>query len=499
MATQVKYIQFKGEFYDASNQSITGVAVAIQFYNTNLNTWVSLTQAIKINASKMAHTIEIPDRIATKNQTIRIVRETLKSGGAPSFRVIKFDPKQQLPEVLASNFKVENNEKKQTLGIDFGSNWLLGEEGILATQTHKAIASPVPVFRFENAVREIESERAELLKQHMDTANRMTTLQATITNLNNEKETLNTALAQARTAVEERDVSMDGLQQQLSLLTTQVAEETTAKVTLQKSNTALKQQVANLQKTVTELREKEGENYEMKYTDLQQKVADLEQAQGNAQQQKETFESSIAKLQEDLKERNDTINHKDTELLAKQLLIETLEQKTGELTRTVQEFKDFKEADHPNKLEASKVYGSIVKDVIKADEELLNSKYKLANVSLNLKTTVEKGPAGTMLGLLDFETAKGINAAAVSDISIDVVPNSAAVETATSKMPHLLGLTETAVRKLLADYELKLDAVYHRTDNANLVAGQSFKQSPAAETSIKPGQEVIVIFAKPLN
>jgi len=499
MAADIDFLQFKAQLFDTSNQSITGVEVVIQFYNMNLNSWISLTKALMIKASKISHTIEIPDRISTTNQTIRIVREILKSGGVPSFRIIKFTSEGELPEVIASDFKVSMNKEKMLLGIDFGSNWLLKKEAIINAKTHMVMGSSLPVFEFDNAMLAVEKEKEELQKGKTTAEEQIVSLNTTIAGLNQEKETLTSEFNLARTQVEEKEELLGELNTSLTLLNTQLAEEVQEKEVLQQNTITLKDQISVLENRVVELEAKDTENFEVKFLDLQKKVVDLEKARDNSQQEKEAFLLSIDKLQNDIKISQKAIDTRDTELVAKQTLIDSLERQNAKITKELEEVKEFNVTEHPNKLAASKVYGSIVKDVIKADEELLNSKYKLANVSLNLKTTVEKGPEGTMLGLIDFESAKNINEAVVSGITIDVVPNPTATATIGRRMPNLLGLTETAVRKLLLDYELKLDAVYHPTNDPNLVAGQSFKQSPAPEAGVEEGQEVIVIFAKPLN
>ncbi|MEM6687399.1 MAG: PASTA domain-containing protein, partial [Bacteroidota bacterium] len=100
---------------------------------------------------------------------------------------------------------------------------------------------------------------------------------------------------------------------------------------------------------------------------------------------------------------------------------------------------------------------------------------------------------------VDFESAKEVSSAVLSDIKLDIVPSAITATTTTGTMPNILGLTETAVRKVLTNYGLRLDAVYHSTKDTNLVAGQSFKQSPGPNDPVEEGQEVIVIFAKPIN
>jgi len=459
MAAAPEHIQFKDLLFDTSNQPIADFHLVIQFYNINLNEWLSLTDTLVVNETGLDHQIEIPDRISTKDQTIRVVREVLKSGGIPSFRLIKAIEGNELPKVIATNYKVSRPNGGGKLIVDFGKNWLLRDEAIIETETHSVAASSLPVFEFDAAIDKAETEKEELRLQQEASFKEINTLNTIVLSLSEEKEGITNEL-------NEREVK-----------------------------------IGQLTEAVNELEGKlqERESIKKELDAERDKIAEYEKTIDTVHKEKEAFSASIQNLKNDLENYKTTGNLKDAELLAKQTLIESLEQKNTSLQKELEETTAFNTSEHPNKLAASKVYGSIVNDVIKADEELINSKYKLSNVSLNLKTTVEKGPVGTLLGLLDIETAKGINSAAISDIHIDIVPNVATASSKGQKMPDVLGLTETAVRKTLLDHGLKLDAVYHPTDDANLIEGQSFKQSPAAGAGIVEGQEVIVIFAKPIN
>jgi beta-lactam-binding protein with PASTA domain len=68
------------------------------------------------------------------------------------------------------------------------------------------------------------------------------------------------------------------------------------------------------------------------------------------------------------------------------------------------------------------------------------------------------------------------------------------VETAIGKMPDVIGLTETAVRRILKSIDLRLNPVYQ--SNPNVVNGDSFKQSPTPGTDIQANQLITVIFSK---
>lgn len=459
----LEHIQFRGILCNSSNEPVADFHTIIQFYNMNLNSWVSLTETLIFNEGKLNYLLEIPDRISTSNQTIRIVREVLKSGGVPSFRIVKENRKQEKLEIVARDVEVHIVKEKELLIIDFGKNWLLKEEAIITTETSRIIASSIPMFEMNQLIATYEKDKQAFQQEREVLQQEISILNTNVTTLSQEKEVLASQLVAIEDQVNEKEVRNSELNEAVNALNTRLS-------------------VAEEEREV-----------------FQQKVIEITLERDNLIKERSAFLDSVKLLQDNVKRHKEAIKTRDTELQAKQVLINSLEKKAVGLEKELEEAKAFNNTEHPNKLAASKVYGSIVKDVIKADEELQTSRFKLANVSLNLKTTVEKGPEGTMLGLLDFETAKGINGAAISDISIDIVPNAAAVENEGQKMPNILGLTETAVRKLLLEYGLKLDAVYHPTKDTNLIAGQSFKQSPAPEANITEGQEVIVIFAKPLN
>ncbi|WP_275315680.1 PASTA domain-containing protein [Tenacibaculum bernardetii] len=212
----------------------------------------------------------------------------------------------------------------------------------------------------------------------------------------------------------------------------------------------------------------------------------------------QTQQNSIDDLVEKVKTSQQIVSEKNSEIVALAQNTSVKESEITKLQTKVTEIQSFVDAENPNKLDAKKVYSSIINDIAVADAEMDTSRFKMANISLNLKATIEKGPEGTLFGLVDFESAKDINAAAISNISIDVVPNTTSVKYQ-NNVPNIIGLTETAARKIITNYGLKLDVIYQPTDNPNFIEGQAIKQIPAAESELIQGQEVIVIFAKPLK
>lgn len=286
-----------------------------------------------------------------------------------------------------------------------------------------------------------------------------------------------TAIIQYNLTEKSQEIEM--LKKEISILKNDTSKtDKLKKVLLEKTNT-----IKDLQKTQNELiKEKQSIFLEVKKTknDLQ------------------TQQNSIDDLVEKVKISQQLVSEKNNEIATLTQNTAVKEIEISKLETKVTEIQSYVDAENPNKLDAKKVYSSIINDIAIADAEMDNSRFKMANISLNLKATVEKGPQGTLFGLVDFESAKDINAAAISDISIDIVPNTTSIKSKNT-VPNIIGLTETAARKIITNYGLKLDVVYQPTDNPKFVEGQAIKQIPEVGSEIIQGQEVIVIFAKPLK
>ncbi len=279
--------------------------------------------------------------------------------------------------------------------------------------------------------------------------------------------------------LEEKNQEIEILKKEISILKNDTSEADKLKeVLLEKTNI-----IEGFQKTQNVLEEEK-----------QLILLEVEKAKNDLQNQ----QNAIDDLVEKVKTSQQLVSEKNNEIatLAQNTAVKEIE--ISKLETKVTEIQSYVDAENPNKLDAKKVYSSIINDIAIADAEMDTSRFKMANISLNLKATVEKGPEGTLFGLVDFESAKDINAAAISDISIDIVPNTTAVKTENS-VPNIIGLTETAARKIITNYGLKLDVIYQPTDNPNFIKGQAIKQIPEAGAALTPGQEVLVIFAKPLK
>ncbi len=277
-----------------------------------------------------------------------------------------------------------------------------------------------------------------------------------------------TAIIQYNLTEKSQEIEM--LKKEISILKNDTSKtDKLKKVLLEKTNT-----IKDLQKTQNELiKEKQSIFLEVKKTknDLQ------------------TQQNSIDDLVEKVKISQQLVSEKNNEIATLTQNTAVKEIEISKLETKVTEIQSYVDAENPNKLDAKKVYSSIINDIAIADAEMDNSRFKMANISLNLKATVEKGPQGTLFGLVDFESAKDINAAAISDISIDIVPNTTSIKSKNT-VPNIIGLTETAARKIITNYGLKLDVVYQPTDNPKFIEGQAIKQIPEVGSEIIQGQEV---------
>jgi hypothetical protein len=139
------------------------------------------------------------------------------------------------------------------------------------------------------------------------------------------------------------------------------------------------------------------------------------------------------------------------------------------------------------------LYANLVSEIATATDSADGLPFKLSNISLKLKALVHGDGESLSASLLTLENSENVNGEAISELVFDITPVSNRDNNVIA-IPNLLGLTETAVRKLLKDLGLKLNPVYQK--KASVVNGDSFRQFPAPGTSVEPNQLVTVIFNK---
>lgn len=139
------------------------------------------------------------------------------------------------------------------------------------------------------------------------------------------------------------------------------------------------------------------------------------------------------------------------------------------------------------------LYANLVSEIATATDSADGLPFKLSNISLKLKALVHGDGESLSASLLTLENSENVNGEAISELVFDITPVSNR-ETNAIAIPNLLGLTETAVRKILKNLGLKLNPVYQKKDS--VVIGDSFKQFPSPGTNTQPNQLVTVIFNK---
>jgi uncharacterized protein (DUF3084 family) len=194
-----------------------------------------------------------------------------------------------------------------------------------------------------------------------------------------------------------------------------------------------------------------------------------------------------------LKENEAIIAGHDAAIQEKLAEIATLDAQKGELEAEVASLTG-------PAMPVKDVYTNIVDELQSAADQLESgsSRFSLANLSLDLKTTVFQTPEGELLlQLVDNNSAKNVIEGAVSSLQFDVGEGGGTVAVGPGISPNVNGLTETAVRFKLSSLGLKLEPIYHPVgEDDDRVIGQSFKQTPAAGDDISAEGTITVIFAK---
>ncbi|WP_300662575.1 PASTA domain-containing protein [Fluviicola sp.] len=144
-------------------------------------------------------------------------------------------------------------------------------------------------------------------------------------------------------------------------------------------------------------------------------------------------------------------------------------------------------------LPINQLYSNLVSEIETATNTSESSTFKLSNISLKLKAMIQRDGDTVSATLLDSDSSENVNGNAISELVFDITSNQTS-EAASLTMPDVSGLTETAVRRVLKSFNLRLNPVYQ--NNLTVVNGDSFKQSPAEGETIQPNQLVTVIFSK---
>lgn len=330
----------------------------------------------------------------------------------------------------------------------------------------------------------------------------ISTLNANLIQLNQLNSNLTTDLTNERNVsnglrqtIQEKNTAIEQLNQTLTAKNTEINALQASNSQLTVQNTALNASLNASRSQVTSLT-----------NDLQQKTNALTALQTDYNSAQATITQNgtvISQLRSDIVTKdatiqslNTSINEKDVRIIGlNQDLIKKTEEANENYGRLVGKQAELREQ---RTMQANEVYSNVINEINLANQNLGNSKYQLSNMSLDLKVLVQNDSEGLKLQLVDDMLAEGLNGSALSNIRIDVKSTDLnPTNTNEAKLPDLSGLTETEVRKRLANYGLKLKPVYQFSSTK--VIGQSFKQHPAADTDIIEGSTITVMFAKEKN
>lgn len=134
-------------------------------------------------------------------------------------------------------------------------------------------------------------------------------------------------------------------------------------------------------------------------------------------------------------------------------------------------------------------------ELVGAQTALKSSGFSLGSISVNARGLVQGD--GSQLNLLDIADLKTLPAGVLSDVRIDLTPNTIAGGVMQIAVPDVAQLTETAARRVLASVGLVLDTSYGpRALNNDAAEGQAMLQTPGHGTGVARGSRVLVIFAR---
>lgn len=214
--------------------------------------------------------------------------------------------------------------------------------------------------------------------------------------------------------------------------------------------------------------------------------------QENIKQLNQDKAFSIASFQKSLNQKDELLVNKEKELKESIARNAALFAQKEQLQKQVDELG--KNIDFENRpISIDNVYKNVVRDFDTASKNNTGS-YQISNLSLKLKTIVGNDANGLNVQFLSKENLAKINAGALSELIMDLSPAPKPDQSGTGNLPNLIGFTETAVRRILQNYGLRLNPVYQ--NNPAIVNGDSFKQSPAPKSETTPNQIITVIFSK---
>jgi PASTA domain len=437
-----KIITFSAQIKDENDKPVQNTKLSIQYFDVLTNAWEILLKDVPVmDAVFKTSFAYVPIKTEITPLSTKI-NKIITAGGVPQFRLVSINLiDTKTINVLTYGGRISNDAKSQIITIDFGTLWFPSSKislSLPADPTDGARLVALPILYVN------QSEAIDALKKELEKSN------AQIQILN------------AKLALNEKEL-FKRMQVEKTLLDKIATSGKELNLQIEK--------VAQLTKMTQE--------YE----------ANLNQAI----QQNKQLETTIQANVENIKELNLAIAEETSIVAQKDKQIAQIAVENSKLVDQIKEIstpvKDYVPAPQP----INKVYTSIIDEIQMASNNNTGKQFQLTNVSLNLKTFVEHDEKGIRLQMINAQNSTNLNGATVSDIKIDIGTNTSPTQTGTI-VPNLIGLTETAARKLVSSLRYQLNPVYQYTNK--IPAGQSFKQAPKPGDPILANETITVIFAK---
>lgn len=530
--SKLKHIRINFSLFDEKNKPKAKLPIFIQYYEVTSNAWISIYVADIVKG-----VLSIEETTKSRAKALLSFFKILKNNQIPELRIVAQKDLYKLEQfqVLTSLYAFHFDEEQSVLHFDFGTAYLL-PEAILKEQpgfTDFIVVTSPYSFAYDNQLldkalqqcitktKTLEGQLAKsktqltakqkqytevsnmlktTTKTHTDLSQAHTALEANYDLLKNdanacqeEKEALQAALDEAQQALEVLHQENSKLHTQNESLTTSLNEakqDIERLASFEDKYLALQQEFDVLNGNYTESLQA-LEHCAKGYTALQDTNAQLKKEHQSCLEQLEICSAEKAQSDKERLEAYATLDALNTkykttveQLGLKNTENEQLQLKIDELSKDV--------AFDLRPMPVSGVYTNIVNEIQLADN-LNTSDYKLSNIQLKIKSLVNRDQEGVNLQFLNHETAKEINGNSISEVVLDIESAPRPVTTP-GTLPNLLGFTETAVRRILNNLGLRLNPVYQK--QSTVPSGESFKQSPALNSTIQNNQLITVIFSK---
>lgn len=212
------------------------------------------------------------------------------------------------------------------------------------------------------------------------------------------------------------------------------------------------------------------------------------------------FTANEAQLNLQIIKKDQLLAAKVTEINTNKIQIQTLESqlnKAVESERKLRVDNQLFESEAKRKTPIQDIASNIGSEVDAANKLLRSKKqpYQFGRIELDLKGTVS--PDGHTMSLINLsDLTKLTNGAAPLSVKMELIPEREQSETlALVKVPNVIGLTETATRRLLQAVGLQLESVNQSlTDDSKTPLGQSIRQAPKAGKEMARGSTILVVF-----